>query len=858
MRIASRRLAHSAVRRALGCSALLLAGAGGSVVRAQDAEAPAAPAPSQAADEDLPEIIVTGDRQSIVRDVAPIAMLDSNAIAASGASTIGQLLQTIRGVTQSADGSEPIFLLNAQRVSGYPEIGSLPPEAIDKVEVLPEPVALRFGYPPNRRVVNFITKRDFRQLEVRATLGNATEGGTPRGSANLGFTRLRKDGRLTLNLERRHTGSLYQAERGVTPDPDILFDPIGNVTGFNRGEIDPALSAAAGQIVTAAPVPESPAARTSLSGFAAGANGPRLFDLGPYRTFLPRNDATKAEAVIADRIGTSVGASLTLTAERSRDRAVTGPAFAILTVPETNPFSPFARPVLLHRYLTETAPLRFDQTTTKLHAGATLRGAVAGWRWDFTAALNQEQISGLSERGVDLGPATARIAAGADPFAPLDPALLATRLTDRSSLRTRTAAVKTVVTNTPVRLPAGLATVIATAEGEYAAADSSTRGPNPFDLSLSRSRAEAGLALDLPLASRREDVLAFVGELSLNASANARRVGGFGALYDTTLGLSWRPFEGVQFLVQARQSAAAPALQQLSTPVARLANIPVFDFRTGRTELVTLIQGGNPDLAAERRKVRSLAVNLKPFAKRELRIGATYEATTIRDQTGTVYAITPQTEALLPGLFVRDAAGRLVSVRFQPINFHRQAQHTLQLTVNANGIIGTPPAPPRPGETPGPPPVSYYAGMGPSIRFSDRLELRPGAPLLDLLDGDTVTGAGTARLSGYAYGGLNYRGHGMNFNIWYNGGNRVDSDNPAAALRFSPIFKLNVGVFLSMHQLLPKTEWTRKVQLRFEVDNVTGVRQGVRDGTGAVPIRLQPAYLDPVGRIARVSLRKMF
>ncbi len=86
--------------------------------------------------------MVTGVRGSAVTDVAPIAVLGRDAIDATGASTMAELLQAIRGSTQSADGSDPIFLLNAQRVSGYQEIGSLPPEAIEKIEILPEPAAL--------------------------------------------------------------------------------------------------------------------------------------------------------------------------------------------------------------------------------------------------------------------------------------------------------------------------------------------------------------------------------------------------------------------------------------------------------------------------------------------------------------------------------------------------------------------------------------------------------------------------------------------------------------------------------------------------------------------------------------------
>ena len=74
----------------------------------------------------------------MARIAQPMATLDQNAIAATGATTMGELLQRIKPLTQSADGSDPIFLLNGQRTSGYEEIASLPPEALDKVEVLPE------------------------------------------------------------------------------------------------------------------------------------------------------------------------------------------------------------------------------------------------------------------------------------------------------------------------------------------------------------------------------------------------------------------------------------------------------------------------------------------------------------------------------------------------------------------------------------------------------------------------------------------------------------------------------------------------------------------------------------------------
>lgn len=836
-----------------GCSAVLSLCLLAATAQAQ--EQSAAPTPDERPEEERADVVVVGKRGSAVTDIAPLAEFDADAVAATGATTVPELLQAIRGATQGADGAEPIFLLNAQRISGFNEIGSLPPEAIEKVEVLPEQAALKFGFPPNRRVVNFITKARFRQFELKGSAGTTTEWGSATEKANLAMTRLRDGRRLTLGLEYRHTDPLLQSDRDIAPDPDVAFDAIGNVTAAHGGEIDPALSAAAGRPVTIAPVPAAPAERNTLAGYAAGANRPRLFDQGPYRTLVPRNDAIKAEAVIADRISETVSGSLSLSAERSRDRTLAGPAAVKLVVPATNPASPFSGPVVLNRYLTEAGTLRQRQTVTDLRAGVALRGAIAGWRWDFTGTLAQKQTDGHNARGVDPQAANAAIAAGADPFAPLDPALLSDRLTDRTRLRTRAAEAKTVFTNTPLALPAGRMSVTATVEAARSTAASTSRGPSPSDLRLGRTRVEASLAIDVPLASRRQDVLPFLGELSVNASASAREIGGFGTLHDATLGVAWSPFAGVQLLASVRRSAAAPDMVQQSTPVTEAPNVPVFDYGNGRTELVTVLLGGNPDLAAERRLVRALTLSVKPFAKHELRLAATFEATTIRDQTGTVYAITPRTEALLPDLFVRDPAGRLVSVQYRPINFGVERQQSLNLTMNIHGKLGKA-APAAKGKPPAQ--SSYYAGLGPSIKFIDRLQLRPGTPELDLLGGDTVRGWGMSRISGYAYGGINHRGMGLTFNGWYQSASRVRSADPAADLRFSSIVKLNLGAYAGIGSLLPREKWAQRLRLGLDVSNVTDARQEVRDRNGITPNRFQPAYLDPIGRTVTVSLRKLF
>lgn len=818
---------------ALSCSSViaLLAGA----ASAQEADEPV----------DKPgDIVVIGTRGSAVTDIAPIATLDAETIAGTGATTTTELLRSIQGVTKAADGSDPIFLLNAQRVSGYQEIGALPPEAIEKVEVLPEQAALRFGFPPTRRVVNFITKRNFRQIEAKASAGTTTRLGSATEKGDFGLTRLRGDSRLTLTLEARHTDPVRQSDRDIVPDPQIPFDAIGNVI-------------VNGQVLR---VPETVADRSVPSAYGAGL---RSFDLGPYRDLTANSDALKGEAVFATRIGKTLAGSFSLSAEQSRERTVGGPASAVLLVPASNPFSPFGAPMVLDRYLIEAPSLRERQTTTTLHAGLLLRGAIAGWRWDLTAAMDQKQVDGQSERGIDPAAANAAIVAGANPFVPLDAALLTDRETDVSRQRTRSAEMKAVATNNPIRLPAGKVTVTATIEAGRSTADSATRGANPFDLSLGRTRAEAGIALDVPLASKREGVLGFIGELSVNASVRARHVSGFGSLQDSTYGVSWAPIEAVQLMATIKRSDSAPDMTQQSSPAVQVLNVPVFDYGNGRTELVTLNLGGNPGLAAERRLTRSYGVTIKPFSKTELRISATYEVTRIRDQTGTVYATTPQTEAILPSLFVRDSSGRLTSVSYRPINFALERQRALILNLNASGKIGKappPPPPPAPGAKPTPPrgQPGYYGGVGPTIKFSDRLILRAGGPEFDLLRGDTVTGGGNPRAFGYAYAGVYYQGFGVNFDGWYGGGSRVRSADPAGDLRFSPILKLNLGGYLPVHRLLPHTDWTKKLQFRVDINNLTDARPRVRDGNGNVPNRFQRDYLDPIGRTVTISLRKLF
>lgn len=801
------------------------------------------------------DIVVTGQRGSAITSIAPVATFDSDAIAAIGAPSLPELLRTIRGTTQAADGSEPIFLIDGQRVSGYNEVATLPPEAIAKVEVLPEAAALRFGFPPTRRVVNFITKPRFRQAEAIASNGVPTRGGNAAQKLNAGLTRLRDGTRLTLSAEYRHTSPIFQSERDVAPDPGVPFDPLGNIFAVNGGEIDPALSAAAGRTVTVAPVPLDAGSRT-LAGFAAGAGMARLYDFGAERTLVPANDAVKGGLVYARRIGGTLSGSISLSGEQVLDRAVLGPADAILLVPPGNPASPFNRPVLLYRFLTEAPSMHQRTRVTTLNAGATLRGAIAGWRWDLTATIDRKQTDRDTERGIDVSAANAAIAAGRDPFAPLDPALLGTVLRSRERIRVQNSSFKTVIAGSPFNLPAGKTTLTATIEAESGGASSRDRSGSGSALRLARARIEGGVAIDLPITSRDRKVLGAIGTLSLNGSLNVRSLRGFGTLHDSTLGATWSPARPIQFLLMQRHSATAPDISTQATPRTVTPNVPFLDYRTGTTEIISLIQSGNPGLRAERKATRSLGFTLQPIPGSALRLSATYEATTLRDQTGNIYASGALIEAAAPGLFVRNAQGRLIEATLRPINFALERQRMLNILVNANGQVGKPKPAPAGGKPP--PRWNYWAGTGPSIKFLDQLILTRGAPVLDLLAGDSVNGGGTARISGYAYGGASKGGNGFTFDFWASGASHVRGGAPTTTLRFGTVFKLNLAAFASLHEILPKADWAKRTQIRIEVANATDWHPGVTDATGSVPSRFQRDLMEPTGRTITLALRKRF
>ncbi|MDP9086655.1 MAG: TonB-dependent receptor plug domain-containing protein, partial [Pseudomonadota bacterium] len=196
---------------------------------APQSAAPAVQAPETAADqpdpsEDGSDIVVTGQkpRGSVVGDIPPENTLSSRDIRGTGATSITELLAAIAPQTGSArgrGGEAPVLLLNGQRISGFQEIRDLPPEAIERLEILPEEVALKYGYAADQRVVNIVLRRRFRSTAARADAGVATDGGYATGLAEVSRLQVGANGRTQATLHAEANSALGENEREITAQP---------------------------------------------------------------------------------------------------------------------------------------------------------------------------------------------------------------------------------------------------------------------------------------------------------------------------------------------------------------------------------------------------------------------------------------------------------------------------------------------------------------------------------------------------------------------------------------------------------------------------------------------------------------
>lgn len=766
--------------------------------------------------EEAEEIVVAGQRQrgSVIGNIDPEIQLTPADIRSYGVNSVAELLNELApqtGSVRGRGGERPVVLLNGRRISSFTEIRDLPTEAIARVDILPEEVALKYGFQANQRVVNFVLRNRFRATTVELEGGLSTQGGGERGEGDIDFLTINRDKRFELNFEYERQNALRESERNI-----------------DRGDLGGTI------------------------------------DQGPFRTLVPTRDTFAVNAVASSAI--AEGVSLTLNPRIERVDSL-----ALLGLP-----------------LSGTDPRTQARDTLTGHFGTTLNGAISGWQWTFTGNFDRLESRIATET--------------------------ATGGRERASSVFDTLAGDFTVNGSPFKLPAGdVSTTFSLAASTLDFDSRSFRNGRAAAGAASRDVGQGQLNIDLPIASRRRGVLSAIGDLSLNGNVQLRRLSDFGTLTTWGAGLTWSPIPVVDVVASFTDEEDAPSPQQLADPQVATPLVRVFDFVTGQPVLVTQLTGGNPDLLGDSRRVTKLGITVRPSIgeRLDLSLVANYVDSRVRNPILSLANPTAAIQSAFPDRFVRDASGALTLVDSRPVNFARQDSRQLRWGFNlsiplkadparfealrAAGAIGRPPGagggrgqggPGGGGERAGGGqgggggrgPGGGFGGGGGRGQFGGRVQValfhtwvfedevlvRPGGPRLDLLDGDAIGArGGVARHRLEAQAGVTQNGLGARLSANWQSGTTVRGGTGAAAdtLRFGSLATVNLRLFANLGlqpALVRDRPWLRGTRVTLAVDNVFNARQRVTDATGLVPSSFQPALIDPLGRVVRLQLRKLF
>ncbi len=894
-------------------------------------------------------IIVQAERLRGQLDVeqAPILELNEADIEASGATSIAELIEIISPQTTSSrgrgGGGRPVFLVNGVRIGSFRELRSYPPEAIVKVEVMPEEVAQKFGFPPDRRVVNLILKDNFATREVEAEYEQPSEGGFRKVEGEFTYIAINKGDRINLNVEVEDRTTLTEDERDI-----IQTDgSVSNVTG------DPSQA--------------------------------------PFRSLVSDDLSFEASGNWAKTLidsGTSL--SLNTTYEREEQRSLSGLNSVTLVAPDglTSEFRTFGA----------GDPLEVRTTTDSIASAGSWTRPLGSWQLNTTFDASITDTISEIDRRAETGDLVEEAALG---LIALDaPIALSTNAGfDRASTQSIAAGAKSTLRGTLADLPAGeLSTTLDVGYNWDRIDSSDTRSGT--ETQLTRGDLEAGINVVIPLTSSRELFLDTLGSFTLNGQAGINHYSDFGTLNDWSLGLNWSPFDNLDLQATYIRAEVAPSLANLGNPLVETLNVPVFDFVNGETVLATVISGGNPALLAETQRDWKFSANWELPFWNNTRLSAEYINNRSDDVTGSFPALTAEAEAAFGDRVTRDVDGTLLRLDRRAVTYAQTRSKSLVFGFTTRGSWGGarpqaggrpqgagrpqgsgrpqgaggpegrrgPPSPEQraqfmamrerlcaddgmalltrlvdavesgqdpsaiipnfdaerfkrilsrvraedgtidpqrleqfrsricsmdpaqmrggqQGGQPGGPPAQaaqggarrggggrpgfggrdgrgrYFINISHSYQLDNEVLIAQGIPLLDQLDGDSLSSTGVARLFTQLQAGVFRSGFGMRLSGFRTGKARVNGNEAigTSPLFFGQLTRFNLRLFTNLGQVLKKEEGVFKnLRMSLRADNVFNARRKVVDENGDTPTNFQPALLDPTGRYVGIQFRKLF
>ena len=818
--------------------------------------------------DDTDEIVVTGqpERGAVIGNVKPEQQLSAADVRALGVTSISEMITELSPQTNG----QPVVLLNGKRISSFSEIQDIPSEAVARVDILPEQVALSYGYAPTQKVVNIVLRQRFRAETADLRAGTTTDGGGENGSVETGLLRIRGDNRFTVNLQYKTAASLLESERGI----EARAGSAGNATG--------------------------------------------------YRTLSPATENFAANATLARALG-KVSMTVNGRLELSDNDTLQGLSAVAPVLPSADGLPPFIDAADYYRDLLATRALGQEIRGTTGHLGLSLNGVLGGgWQWSFTGngdisdtrtRTDRETVeNALVTRFLDRASARSQALSGdlllSGPLFTLPAGQVTTSL--------RAGASANGFEGWSIR--SGIER-----ESDYSREIGS--GQVSLDVPLtSKAKGVLGAVGDIGVnVNAAVQQLSDFGTLStlgyglrwrpvpavqLLVSANQDRAAPTGnQITDpeiSTPNVSVFDYRTGETVFVNRISGGNAALKESVRDQFRLsATVKPFD-KPNLTLTATYLNSrtANP-IAAFPEPTPAIE---HAFPRRFTR--ACEDCALTQIDARPINYLRSQSEQLRWGFDLsfplKSRIQKLVeawrAAGAKPQDRPRELQDLRALFGNRGGPggqgrggqdqagqDGAPPSGQESGDRPrgdggfggpgGGRPGGFGGGRGGGgggrLSFSlyhtwhltESILIAPGVQQLDLLNGG-ATGSSGGQPRHEVEGRVGYMNNGLGarLGVDWESGTHVDgalsgTTSGASRLDFGSLATVNLRLFANLGQmpsLVKNHPFLRGARVQIGIDNIFNTRRDVTDATGVTPLRYQPGYLDPLGRTINLSFRKLF
>ncbi|MFL6772298.1 MAG: TonB-dependent receptor [Sphingomicrobium sp.] len=780
-------------------------------------------------------IVITGQKPpgSVIGDIPPEKTLTPADVRATGATSIDELLDALApeiGSARGRGGGRPVLLLNGQRISSFREMRDIPTEAILRVEILPEEVALKYGYRADQRVVNIVLRQRFRSTVAQLGALVPTEGGQVSGNADVTRLMIQRNGRTQFNVHAEGNSMLTEAER------DIRLESLP------PGATEQQALAARSLIGTRRDVRGSAIFNRRILGDVSAtlntelehSEGRSLIGLGDTLEALDRNTSTDSAHAGGTLNWDKKQWRYNVTGNADWDRSVTGTDRDDAAFPHDR-----ARETTVSADINGTA----NGTLFKLPAGnasATFKLGAS------TVDLDSEsRRQGIVNEG-SLGRTTGTGSVNVD-------LPISRRNREFSALGNLT-----LNANAEVDRLSDFGTLTTIGAG------ANWSPVDRLNLITSWTREEGAPTInqlgDPLLITEGTRIFDFTrGETAIvTATTGGNRDLDSDRRNVFKLGANWQPSEKLDLRLRADY-----VHQRIENPISSISATPAI-IQAFPERFVCNTPSGVCDGTGELVSVDLRPVNFDHSQRDQLRLG---------------FDFSKPLKSRRPSQAVID------QMRAQ-FGFGQRGRGP------GGAPAGGPTVAPEGRQGAGPPPEGSptegrrgggrgfgggrggggFGGFGggnrgritfsltDTITFVDKVTIAPGLDL-DYLHGDAAGSAGgTPRHLVEARAGYFNNGLGARLSGNYRSGTRVDSLT-GDDLRFSPLATFDLRLFANpgdIPELVVKHPWLRGTQVQLNIDNIFDAKPKVRNAAGELPLTFQPDLLDPLGRTIGITIRKLF